>query len=196
MRPKVIGLTGGIGSGKTTIAKYFEAKGVPLYIADEESKKILDSPDAMAEIEEAFGQEVFSDSKIDRKKLANLVFNDAEKLFILNGVLHPKVQHHFEDWAKKQSTNFVIKEAAILFESGSYKDCDRVILITAPLDIRIRRVMNRDDVTREQVLERIANQWTDDKKIPLSDFIIENTELENAKIAADKVLALLNEEYN
>ncbi|RZJ68375.1 MAG: dephospho-CoA kinase [Flavobacterium sp.] len=196
IRPKVIGLTGGIGSGKTTIAKYFQSMGVPLYIADDESKKILESPEAVIEISEAFGREVFAGETIDRNKLANLVFSDVGKLATLNGILHPKVKHHFLEWAGKQSAKFVIKEAAILFESGSYKDCDKIILITAPLDIRVQRVMSRDNVTKEKVMERIVNQWTDDRKIPLSDFVIENIELEVARKSADKVFSLLNEEYN
>lgn len=185
---KVIGLTGGIGSGKSTIAAYFSSLGVPVYIADDEAKKILYTPDAVTEIKDAFDEDVFTDAMPDRQKIAALVFNKPDKLKTLNNIIHPKVKEHFLAWVQNNhDALFVIKEAAILFESGSYKDCDKVILVTAPAEVRIMRVMQRDNVTRENVLERMANQWEDEKKELLSDYIIHNTELDYAKAQASAV---------
>lgn len=189
MSTKVVGLTGGIGSGKTTIARYFESLGVPIYIADEEAKKILDRADVVKEVSESFGKEVLTDGLPDRKKLAAVVFNSPDKLELLNSIIHPKVREGFKIWVAAHSSEpFVIKEAAILFESGSYKDCDKVILVTAPGEVRIARVKERDNVSREEVLRRMANQWKDNKKIPLSDYIIHNTVLEEAKKEVSKIV--------
>lgn len=182
MGTKIIGLTGGIGSGKSTMANYFASLGAPVYIADEEAKKILYLPEAVKEVKEAFGEAVFTNGLPDRAKLADVVFKDPDKLEELNNIIHPKVRQHFADWMKLQKIQkFVIKEAAILFESGSYKDCDKVILVTAPKELRIKRVMERDNVTAMQVKERMANQWSEEKKAGLSDYIIDNTNLELAK---------------
>lgn len=189
---KIIGLTGGIGSGKSTLAHYFEEKGIPVYIADTEAKKLLDSNKIISKISEAFGVEIVQNEIIDKAKLAALVFNDPEKLKILNSIIHPEVKIHFENWVKKHNDfPIVMKEAAILFESGSYKDCDKIILVTAPEELRIKRVMDRDGVTRESVMARMTNQWTDDKKIALSDFIIENINAEEAKNTADDIIFTL-----
>ena len=188
MRTKIIGLTGGIGSGKSTMAAYFASLGVPVYIADEEAKKILYLPDAVNEVREAFGEDVFTNGLPDRAKLAGVVFNSPEKLTVLNNIIHPKVRQHFAEWLKlHKSQNFVIKEAAILFESGSYKDCDHIILVTAPKELRIQRVMKRDGVTAAQVKERMSHQWEEEKKMELSDYIIENIDLETAKNKAHSI---------
>jgi len=193
MAARLIGLTGGIGSGKTTIANFFKEQGIPLYIADDEAKTILYTPDAVKEVREAFGENVFTHEMPDRSKLASVVFSDPEKLKTLNAIIHPKVKEHFQKWMEQHNNEkFVIREAAILFESGSYIDCDKIILVTAPLDLRIRRVMERDKTTREKVLERINAQWDDEKKEELSDFIITNIELENAKAQALEILKILN----
>lgn len=165
MKTRVIGLTGGIGSGKTTIANYFKSQGVPLYIADNEAKAILYTPAAIKEVQEAFGDDVMTDDLPDRAKLAALVFNEPDKLQKLNSIIHPKVLEHFKEWlAAHSDAKFVIREAAILFESGRYKDCDKIILVTAPKEIRIKRVMERDNISREKVLERMNAQWDDEKK--------------------------------
>lgn len=182
MKTKIIGLTGGIGSGKTTIAKYFASLGVPVYIADEEAKKILYRADAADAVKSTFGAVVFTEDKPDRAKLAAMVFNNPEKLELLNDIIHPRVKEHFAEWLFANSdSGFVIKEAAILFESGSYKQCDKVILVTAPEETRIERVMKRDNTTRDKVLNRMANQWNDERKKQLSDYIIDNIDLEIAK---------------
>ena len=178
---KIIGLTGGIGSGKTTIAKLFEVEGIPIYIADEEAKKIMQLPETMSKIGGIFGSEVIVNHQIDKKKLSEIVFNNPEKLKELNTIIHPLVKKHFDDWVKKQKSPFVIKEAAILFESGSYEYCDKIITVTASEETRIKRVMKRDNCTREAVLERINNQWSDAQKISKSDYVIVNNDLIEAK---------------
>lgn len=178
---KIIGLTGGIGSGKTTIAKLFEAEGIPIYIADDEAKKIMQLPETISEIINYFGQEIISEGTIDKKKLSALVFNNPEKLKELNKIIHPLVKKHFDLWVKKSKAPFVIKEAAILFESGSYKYCDKIITVTALEETRIKRVMARDHCTKEQVLDRIKNQWSDQDKILKSDFVLLNDDLNDAK---------------
>lgn len=192
MKTKLIGLTGGIGSGKTTIARHFISWGVPVYFADDEAKKILYLPEAVTEIRDAFGEKAFTDGVPDRQKIAGIVFSDTEKLDTLNRIIHPKVKQHFLDWAASHHDKpFVIKEAAILFESGSYKDCDAIILVTAPKEIRIKRVMQRDGMTREKVLERMGNQWEDERKLALSDYIIENIDAEKAKENAFSVYKII-----
>ncbi|OIQ16870.1 MAG: dephospho-CoA kinase [Flavobacterium sp. MedPE-SWcel] len=193
MKTKIIGLTGGIGSGKTTIANYFSSLGVPVYIADDEAKKILDTTEVITEIVNVFGQEILIDGKPDRKKLAAIVFNNPEKLKQLNNIIHPEVKKHFHNWLLSNSNApFVIKEAAILFESGSYKDCDKIILVTAPKDVRVQRVMTRDNVSENEVLKRMVNQWDDAEKINLSDFIVNNIELDDAKNQANTIYINLN----
>ncbi len=193
MKPKIIGLTGGIGSGKTTIAKYFESLGVPVYIADDQAKKILVT-DAAPSIKKVFGEEVFTDGIPDRKKLSAVVFNNAEKLQQLNSIIHPAVKKNFEQWTKShKGKKFVIKEAAILFESGSYKDCDAVILVTAPKQVRLKRVMERDGADEQDILKRMQAQWSDKKKQSMSNYIIVNTGLNLAKKKAYEIYINLNE---
>jgi dephospho-CoA kinase len=189
---KIIGLTGGIGSGKSSIAKHIESLGIPVYIADTEAKKILDTADVIAKVIALFGDDILENGKIDRKKIAALVFQDPEKLKKYNAIIHPEVYLHFQNWVK-QHNNYplVVKEAAILFESGSYKDCDKIILVIAPKENRIQRVMKRDAVTREAVEQRMSLQWDDETKKSMSDFVIENIELEKAKQSAENIITLL-----
>ena len=190
---KIIGLTGGIGSGKTSIAKYFEQKGIPVYIADERAKIVSSKPEVVKKIISAFGQEILDENdNISKEKLAKIVFTNSKKLQLLNSIIHPEVKKDFTEWIKKQNKPFVIKEAAILFESGSYKDCDIIITITAPIEERIQRVMKRDKTTREKVLDRISNQWSDEQRIEKSDFVIENSSLNIAFEQVNKILDLLN----
>ncbi len=189
---KIVGLTGGIGSGKTIIANHFKSHGIPVFIADDEARKIMQSPDIIAEIKRVFGQTVFEHNKLNREVLAKIVFNNAEKLEKLNNIVHPAVQQHFTQWLSNQHDHpFIIYEAAILFESGNYKNCDFIITVTAPLESRIERVIARDRTTKELVLKRMNAQWTDEQRISKSDFIIENTSLETTKLEVDKILKLL-----
>ncbi|MBP8066195.1 MAG: dephospho-CoA kinase [Flavobacterium sp.] len=190
---KIVGLTGGIGSGKSTIAAYFKKRGVPVYIADDEAKKIMNNPEVVKKVQSVFEENIIENKQLNRKKIAELVFSSPEQLKKLNSIVHPEVKKHFLDWVKKHEKHpFVIKEAAILFESGTYKDCDKIILVTAPEALKIARVMKRDNVSREQVLERMKNQWSDEKKIPLSDYVIQNTDLELAKEKSEEILKELN----
>lgn len=176
----IIGLTGGIGSGKTTVAKQFETLGVPVYIADDEAKKLMQLPETTQLIKKEFGESIFDGEKLNREKLAKIVFENPQKLQQLNNIIHPLVKIHFQNWVQKNTdSSFVIKEAAILFESGSYKDCDKIITVVAPLEVRIERVLKRDGSDYESVMKRIQNQWTDDMRIAKSDYVIENTNLEN-----------------
>ena len=189
---KIIGLTGGIGSGKTTIANYFKTLGIPVYIADDEARKITDNPEILKEIETLFGNSVFDDNQLNRQKVARIVFDDPKKLQQLNAIIHPAVKKHFENWLKQHLNEpFVIKETAILFESGSYKDCDIIITVIVPFEIRIKRVMERDKISREAVLKRIKQQWSDDQKIEKSTYIIVNLERESAKRQVEEILKIL-----
>ncbi|WP_396187159.1 dephospho-CoA kinase [Flavobacterium sp.] len=189
---KIIGLTGGIGSGKTTVANHFRVAGIPVYIADDEARKIMQSDEINAEIKKKFGDTVFDNGILNREKLSGIVFNDPEKLKLLNAIIHPAVKKHFSSWILNQkNAPYIIYEAAILFESGSYKDCDIIITVTAPLELRIQRVIQRDKTTRENVLSRINMQWNDEKRIDKSDFVIENDTTEIAKSAVDKILKIL-----
>ncbi|CAI2767773.1 dephospho-CoA kinase [Flavobacterium collinsii] len=194
---KIIGLTGGIGSGKTTIANYFAEMGVPLYIADDEARKVMQSESILQQIRTAFGDSFFENNVLNRAKLAEIVFNDAEKLAALNAIVHPAVKEDFELWLlKNEKYQYVIYEAAILFESGRYKDCDVIVTITAPEELRIERVIKRDKTTREQVLSRMKMQWNDEKRISLSNFVINNSNLKIAKEEVVKILKILNIKQN
>ena len=189
---KVIGLTGGIGSGKTTVAKLFMSEGIPVYIADDQAKKIMESPETIRKVAAVFGEEVLKNDKIDTKALSSIVFNNPGKLKALNAIVHPLVRQHFDQWvAENKSFPFVIKEAAILFESGSYKFCNKIITVTASEQTRIRRVTERDHVTEQEVLDRIKNQWPDSEKIAKSDYVINNENLEETKIQFQEILKKL-----
>lgn len=175
-----VGITGGIGSGKTTVCKVFELLGIPVFYADEEAKSLMIKDEALvSDIKLAFGEEAYSDSKtLNRKYLSNLVFKFPKKLEKLNELVHPAVFRAFDIWCTKQSSAYVLKEAALLFESGSYKKNEFNILVTCPLILRIKRVMNRDHVIEEKVLERISNQFTEEQSLALANFIIYNNEQE------------------
>jgi dephospho-CoA kinase len=189
---KIIGLTGGIGSGKTTIANYFHSLGIPIYIADDEARKITELPQTISKIKQEFGGQIFENGKLNRQKLAELVFNDSDKLQKLNAIVHPAVAKHFKEWLQQHSNEpIIIKEAAILFESGSYKDCDAIITVTAPIETRIGRVLKRDKTTRNEILKRIENQWSEEKKIANSDYVIDNAELKKAEFQAREILKKL-----
>lgn len=189
---KIIGLTGGIGSGKTTVANHFMKSNIPVYIADDEARKISQSPEIIEEIRNVFGKSIFDDAILNREKLSQIVFNDPEKLKQLNAIIHPAVRKHFQNWVlKHDSAPFVIYEAAILFESGSYKNCDLIITVTAPIESRIQRVIQRDKTTRELVLKRINAQWNDEQRIAKSDFVIENVNPKTTKTEIDKILKIL-----
>ena len=178
----VVGLTGGIGSGKSTIAKAFAALGIAVFNSDEQAKVLIaNNAQVKKRIMAAFGEEAYQNGEYNRAYIAQIVFNNSEKLAILNGIVHPALAKYFNQWAKKQTSPYVLKEAAILFESGSYKDCDYIITVTAPEEVRIARVMARDHCTEAQVRVRMSQQWSDAQRIALSNAVIENIDLENAK---------------
>lgn len=191
---KIIGLTGGIGSGKTTIANYIKTMGIPVYNSDEQAKKILFLPETLATLKSVFGATIFTNDLFDKEKLSNLVFNNTEKLNKLNSIIHPLVKADFQNWLKaNENFPLVIKEAAILFESGSYKDCDAIISITAPLELRIQRVMDRDHLSYNEVLARINNQWTDEMRNKNSDYIVDNQDINKSCAQTENIIKnLLN----
>ncbi len=193
---RIIGLTGGIGSGKSTVANYIASKGVPVYIADEEAKKLMNSKQLLTKIQAIFEENIMTDSgNLDRKKIAEIVFNTPEKLTELNKIVHPAVKIHFDDWVKKhKNTPFIIKEAAILFETGGNLTCDKVILVTAPEELRIERAMKRDKVDRASVMKRIQNQWSEEEKIKRSDFIVNNLDLKTTLNKIDQILKILSKQ--
>jgi dephospho-CoA kinase len=189
---KIIGLTGGIGSGKTTLALYMESLGIPVFIADDEAKKVMQFPEVLDAINTVFGDAIFENGQLYRQKLAAIVFSNPEKLSQLNAIIHPAVKKHFAIWLNQyQSEPFVVYEAAILFESGSYQNCDLIITISAPLEDRILRVMQRDVSSREQVMQRIQAQWTDEQRASKSNFEIYNSNPETTKLELDKILKIL-----
>jgi dephospho-coA kinase len=175
-----VGLTGGIGSGKTTIANLFALHfSIPIYIADTKAKELVaNNKQLQQEIVALLGEEAFVEGRYNTSFVAQEVFSNKKKLDKLNAIIHPYVQQDFLQWKQSQQALYVIKEAAILFESGSYRDCDFIIMVTAPLEERIKRVMLRDKIDRETVEKRIKNQWNDEKKIELSTFVIENREID------------------
>jgi len=183
-----LGLTGGIGSGKTTVAKVFQELGVPVYYADYEAKKFLAHEMVKKRLVELFGASVISsDYTVDKAALAAIVFTDEQQLAKLNALIHPLLEKDFEDWVNRQEAPYIVKEAAILFEAGFDKSVDKVLSISAPLEQRIQRVIQRDKVTRQQVLDRVTKQWTDAKREEKSDFVIQNG---NNDRVLDKILEI------
>lgn len=184
----VVGLTGGIGSGKTTVAKAFKALGVPVYIADVEAKKLMNRSKVIKrKLTALLGENAYADGKLNRPYIANIIFNDKSYLEKMNAIVHPKVARHFEKWAAKQGTPYVIKEVAILFENGGNAQCDFVITVTAPKALRIERLLKRDDTTKEKIEAIMKNQWSDSEKIKLSDFVISNKTLDKTRRQVYKV---------
>ena len=174
----IVGLTGGIGSGKTTVANMFVELGIPIYIADVEAKKLMNSSKVIKrELIQLFGTNAYSDGKINKAFLADKIFNDKDLLVEMNAVVHPKVKTHFKKWIKIQRSLYVIYEAAILFENGGYKECDYIITVTAPETVRIQRIIQRDNATKQSVRAIMNNQCKDAKKVTLTHFVIENKEL-------------------
>lgn len=182
MTPKIIGLTGGIGSGKTTVANYFSALDVPVYIADIEAKKLMKrSKIIKRKLKQLFGEAAYLDNVLNKPFIADQIFNNKELLQKMNAIIHPKVAKHFSNWVKKQTSPYVISEVAILFENGSYKKYDYIITVIAPEEVRLKRVISRDASSEKKVKAIMANQWSDEKKVELSDYVINNTDLEKTK---------------
>jgi dephospho-CoA kinase len=185
-----LGITGGIGSGKTTLCKVLEHFGVPVYYADEEAKKIIDSPKVQNKIVKAFGKDLIdSKGKLDRKKLAAMVFAQKSQLEKLNLVVHPEVAKHYLNWIKSnKKQRLVAKEAAILFESGSYKLMDKTLTVYAPKELRIKRCITRSKISREEIIQRMNQQISEKEKIKRSDFVVYN---DNKRMLIPQIIKLL-----
>ncbi|MET3979403.1 dephospho-CoA kinase [Mucilaginibacter sp. UYP25] len=172
-----VGITGNIGSGKTTVCKIFEVLGIPVFYADDAAKQVMVKDEELIKgIKKAFGNDAyFADGSLNRKYIAGIVFNSEQELEKLNALVHPAVFRAFDKWVLNQKdAPYVLKEAAILFESGSYKKCDRAIMVTAPLEVRIKRVTQRDGITADEVKARNARQFTEEKKLALANDVIIN----------------------
>jgi dephospho-CoA kinase len=184
----MIGLTGGIGSGKSVVAKIFSTMGIPVFNADETAKMMMQSnPEMKAKLIEQFGSSIYDASGLQKEKLAAIVFNDSFQLQLLNAIVHPMTIQAAKDWAAKQNSPYVIKEAALIFESGAADGLFKVIGVTAPLSLRIHRVMQRDGVSKEQVEARMQHQISDTIKMRLCDYVIQNN---NQEMLIPQVLEL------
>jgi len=174
-----IGLTGGIGSGKSTVARIFETLGIPVYYADDAARKIMNTDDTLKQsILHHFGKGSYKDGLLDRKYIAAIVFNDKEKLELLNSLIHPVTIKDAEEWMRQQTAPYAIKEAALLFESGASENLDYIIGVYAPQHLRVQRVMKRDKIPVEEIMKRISRQIDEEMKMKLCHFVITNNELE------------------
>jgi len=190
----IVGLTGGIGSGKTTVVNFFkEFANIAVYIADIEAIKLMNSSEIIkSKLIKAFGKNSYKNNALNRSFIADIVFKDKEQLKILNSIVHPEVGTHFQEFVLKNThKNYVLYETAILFENTSNLFCDFIITVTAPLDTRIQRVILRDNTTQKAVLNRINNQWKEDKKILQSHYIIHNISLKNTKSQVNDIHNIL-----
>ena len=188
----VVGLTGGIGSGKTTIAKWFQSQNIPVYIADKEAKALMNRSKVIKrKLTSLFGEDAYKEGKLNREYLASKIFNDRTLLSKMNAIVHPKIGSHFNRWLKKQDSPYVIKEAAIIFENNLEYQYDYVITVVADKDLRIERVMKRDNASKEKVESIISNQLSDEEKIKKSHFVINNNKLEEAKEQALSIHQIL-----
>ena len=179
---KIIGLTGGIGSGKTTVANFFKEFDVPLYIADVEAKLLMNRSKVIKrKLCALFGDRAYKKGELNKPYIASKIFNDDALLQQMNAIVHPKVATHFRRWLKKQKAPYVIYESAIIFENGSYDQYDIIITVTASIEERLKRVIKRDDSSKEKVLAIMANQWEDSERVKRSDFIIVNDNLAETK---------------
>jgi len=195
----IIGLTGGIGSGKTTISKCFESFGIPVYVADYEAKALMNRSKVIKrKLIQLFGESAYKKGKLNRAYLASKIFKDKALLTKMNAIVHPKVASHFKRWLKNQEAPYVIKEAAIIFENNLERQYDYIITVVADEDLRIERVMKRDNSTLKKVKSIISNQLADAEKIDKSDFVITNNKLEPAKKQATdihhQILQIINKQ--
>ena len=193
-KPVIIGLTGGIGSGKSTIAEVFDVLKIPVFNSDLEAKQLYSHPEIKQQIIKLFGNVYNQQNQLDKKALANIVFNDDEKLKQLNNIIHPAVKTLFETWVNKNNqTPILIKEAAILIESGAGKQVDKIIVVTAPEKERIKRVMQRDNVSEKEVIARMRKQLPEEKLITHADFIIKN---DNQHLVIPQILDIVKKLNN
>jgi dephospho-CoA kinase len=194
----IIGLTGGIGSGKTTVAKFFSAfKNVAIYIADVEAKNLMNSSEIMKEkLIDAFGEESYVNQTLNRSYISKIVFHDAEKLAILNAIVHPEVKNHFKNFVDHNADKtYIIYENAILFESKSNLYCDYIITVISNINTKIKRVTLRDSYTKEEVLSRMNNQWNDEKRLLQTNYIIRNENLDETKNKVNNIHKILTDKF-
>lgn len=193
---KIVGLTGGIGSGKSFVSKMFKQKGIAVYDSDFHAKELMNSNFKLKKaIIELFGPESYNEKGLNRLFLASIVFSDNQKLEQLNDLVHPYVQDDFSNWILNQTGPYVIQEAAILFETGSYKKFDRKILVIAPKELRIERVVNRDGAKISEVQDRMNRQWEDKRKVELADYVVQNIDSDDTKSQVETIHQLLLEEF-
>jgi dephospho-CoA kinase len=189
---KKIGLTGGIGSGKTTIARILEAMSFPVYYSDVRSKELCDhDPEIQSQLTSLFGPKAYEEGKLNRPFLSERIFTNPELRQKVNEIIHPVVRKDFEDWASTQTSALIFNEAAILFETGAYTQFDAVVLVCAPISKRIERVMLRDLCDKESVEQRIQSQWTDEQKRSLTKYCIENNGIQPILIQVEELLMKL-----
>ncbi|NLZ94770.1 MAG: dephospho-CoA kinase [Bacteroidales bacterium] len=193
-----LGITGGIGSGKSTVSTLFQLLGVPVYNADEETKKLNNkSPIIREQLMKHFGEDLYHNYELDKKKFANIIFNDAEKLELANSIIHPEVLKHFVNWCKEHSNHSIVAlEAAILFESGFHKHLDIVVTVYSPLNLRVERVSERDKTTPEMVRSRIKHQMPETEKIDMSEYVIINDNQHSLIDQVEKLLKDINQSTN
>lgn len=172
-----LGVTGGIGSGKSTVCKVFKVLGIPVFSADDEARIIMDNNKIIrAELKNIIGTDLYASGELDRSKMASIIFNDDNLLNKVNNLVHPLVFDRYDNWCRQQDADYVIFEAAILFESGADKHVDRILAVTATREERINRVMKRNKMSREQVMERISKQMEEDEMIKRSDYRVNNSD--------------------
>ena len=185
-----IGVTGGIGSGKSIICSVLEHMGYPVFYSDIEAKKIINSnAEVKYQLIDLFGSQVFIDNQLNRTYLATILFSDSTLVEKMNAIVHPKVRQSFQEWALKQNSTIVFNEAAILFETGAFKNFEATLLVTAPLTIRLKRVISRDGSSEEEVMKRIAHQWPDEQKKDLATFTLVNDDNQSVLNQLDNILS-------
>lgn len=191
---KIVGLTGGIGSGKSKVVEFFKSKNIPCYQADLAGHRVLNNdPDVIRQVKAYFGSHIYTSNGLDRVRLGKKVFSDQAALSFLNSVVHPAVRADFKKYVAQQAAPFLINEVAILFENKGHLRCDKTILITAPESIRLQRVMARDGSSKEEVLQRMAKQLPDEEKIPLTDYVVENIDWKETEKQLEKIFKELME---
>ncbi|MGJ8745001.1 dephospho-CoA kinase [Polaribacter sp.] len=190
----IVGLTGGIGSGKTTVAKMFaNFKNVAVYIADVEAKKLMNSSEKIkSALIKTFGDQAYKNNTLNRSFIANIVFKNPEKLTVLNAIVHPEVKKHFQEFVLlNQKASYILYENAILFETKNNLFCDIILVVSAPLKTRIERIILRDNTTEAEIINRMKNQWLEDKKILQSNYIIESLSLEKTQNQVNNIHKIL-----
>lgn len=184
----IVGLTGGIGSGKSTVAKAFQAYGIPVYISDDEAKALMvTSSEIITELKAVFGAEAYINGALNKPYISDKIYNDKALLQKMNAIVHPRVAQHFKDWVSAQQAPYVLKEAAILFESNAHKNCNFIITVVLDKATKIERLLQRDQTTVAKIEAIMKQQWPDERRIELSDFVIENDTMEHMQRQVDQI---------